>query len=303
MPKTLYWIQGGSCGGDTWSLINASPRFPSIYSMPSTSRCSGTSTQRHLRSELTPLVDGYCQATRPWTFSVSRVRSSAVLTAPGASICAAGPKKNSCIPGPSGPCVLAVGTCASFGGIGADSEIKAGGLQFHKWQFGGFLGKEFKTLSGLPGDQPAGLPLPLRRSHRYAGRFWRKARQEIELTDQNTPGEWYNVMIHQGCTRNEYHQYRVEDKKFGEKGCLFFTWAATAPWPTAPATSCCGTKGPLKPAWGFPVLAARARIFRSLIRFSRLATSREFPSSYQRASAAPITWPTREWRRRRLRSA
>ena len=23
MAKTLYWIQGGSCGGDTWSLFNA----------------------------------------------------------------------------------------------------------------------------------------------------------------------------------------------------------------------------------------------------------------------------------------
>ena len=23
MSKTLYWIQGGGCGGDTWSLLNA----------------------------------------------------------------------------------------------------------------------------------------------------------------------------------------------------------------------------------------------------------------------------------------
>ena len=23
MPKTIYWLQGGSCGGDTWSLFNA----------------------------------------------------------------------------------------------------------------------------------------------------------------------------------------------------------------------------------------------------------------------------------------
>jgi hydrogenase small subunit len=30
------------------------------------------------------------------------------------------------------------------------------------------------------------------------------------------------MMVHQGCTRNEYHEYRVEERKFGEKGCMFF---------------------------------------------------------------------------------
>ena len=39
--------------------------------------------------------------------------------------------------------VLAVGTCASFGGIGADSETLAGGLQFNKWEMGGLLGQTF----------------------------------------------------------------------------------------------------------------------------------------------------------------
>ena len=28
MSKTLYWIQGGSCGGDTWSLMNADTPDP-----------------------------------------------------------------------------------------------------------------------------------------------------------------------------------------------------------------------------------------------------------------------------------
>ena len=28
MSNTLYWIQGGSCGGDTWSLMNADTPDP-----------------------------------------------------------------------------------------------------------------------------------------------------------------------------------------------------------------------------------------------------------------------------------
>ena len=44
----------------------------------------------------------------------------------------------------------------------------------------------------------------------------------LSLTEHQSPAEWYNIMVHQGCTRNEYHEYRVEDKRFGEKGCMFF---------------------------------------------------------------------------------
>lgn len=43
------------------------------------------------------------------------------------------------------------------------------------------------------------------------------------LTEElNSPVEWYNMLVHQGCVRNEYHEYRVEDSDFGDKGCLFF---------------------------------------------------------------------------------
>ena len=43
-----------------------------------------------------------------------------------------------------------------------------------------------------------------------------------ELDQYHRPLPWYGMLVHQGCTRNEYHEYRVEEKDFGEKGCLFF---------------------------------------------------------------------------------
>ncbi len=44
----------------------------------------------------------------------------------------------------------------------------------------------------------------------------------------------------QGCTRNEYHEYRVEDQGFGEKGCLFFSHrAATGPLAYGPCQTSC----------------------------------------------------------------
>ncbi|MGD9290803.1 MAG: NADH:ubiquinone oxidoreductase, partial [Desulfobacterales bacterium] len=116
--------------------------------------------------------------------------------------------------------ILAVGTCASFGGIGVNTEIEATGLQYTKEEKGGLLGKEFKSGDGLSVINLPGCPchcdiLVGTLAALLAG-------TPIEFGEYNTPLEWYSMMVHQGCTRNEYHEYRVEDRKFGEKGCMFF---------------------------------------------------------------------------------
>jgi hydrogenase small subunit len=51
----------------------------------------------------------------------------------------------------------------------------------------------------------------------------------LELDEYNAPLEWYGPLVHQGCTRNEYHEYCVEDRVFGEKGCLFFHLGCRSP--------------------------------------------------------------------------
>jgi len=53
--------------------------------------------------------------------------------------------------------------------------------------------------------------------------------RDLALNDYNMPLEWFNVLVHQGCTRNEYHEYRVEEKNFGDKGCLFFHMGCQGP--------------------------------------------------------------------------
>ena len=54
--------------------------------------------------------------------------------------------------------VIAVGTCASFGGITAAGMVEATGLQFHKEKRGGFLGEHFVAKSGLPVINLSGCP-------------------------------------------------------------------------------------------------------------------------------------------------
>ena len=124
--------------------------------------------------------------------------------------------------------VIAVGTCASFGGFGShNNEMDGIGLQFHHNKKGGFLGKEFKSKSGyevinLPGCpiHPKALIVTLEKIVNN---------MKIDLTKNNTLVDFYTFTVHQGCTRNEYHEFKVEEKKFGERGCMFFHLGCKGP--------------------------------------------------------------------------
>ena len=253
MTSTLFWLQCGGCGGDTWSLFNeTSPSVADLFNLlgiellwhPSISN-EGVGEQKHL-------IDDLVSGNRP--LDILCVEGSVLRGPKGTGLydMADGrPKKNLLASlAKRAEYILAVGTCASFGGVGAGSEIEATGVQFLKWQFGGFLGKEFKTLSGLPVINLPGCPCHY---DVVIGTLAALVKgQEIELTDQNTPGEWYNVMIHQGCTRNEYHEYRVEDKKFGEKGCLFFHLGCHGPLAHGPCNKLLWHKRSSKTRVGVP---------------------------------------------------
>jgi uptake hydrogenase small subunit len=220
---SLYWLQGGSCGGDTWSLFNAeSPGITGFMAElkvdvlwhPSLS--IGTSTAHN------QLINQLLSEEKP--LDVLCIEGS-VIRGPGGTgmfdtLFGKAKKDTISALAKMAKYVLAVGTCASFGGIGADGEIEATGMQFRKWAPGGFLGEKFRAKSGLPVINLPGCPC---HCGVITGVLSELANGlHPDLDELNRPGEWYGTLIHQGCTRNEYHEYRVEEIRFGERGCLFF---------------------------------------------------------------------------------
>jgi hydrogenase small subunit len=223
LSKTLVWLQGGGCGGDTWSFFNTqSPDLAEFFSSlsievlwhPSISNISANAFQQLIQD----LASG------KKTIDILCVEGS-VIRGPGGTgmydIIFGKPKKDLlALLAQQAQYVLALGTCASFGGVGADGEIEATGLQFHKYERGGFLGRNFVSGSGLPVINLPGCPC---HGDVIIGTLTAVVNEfHMEMNDFQSPLEWYGTMIHQGCTRNEYHEYRVEEKVFGEKGCLFF---------------------------------------------------------------------------------
>jgi hydrogenase small subunit len=121
--------------------------------------------------------------------------------------------------------IVTVGTCATFGGIFAqNSDSYITGLHF-SGERSTFLFKTLKektiSISGCP-IQPEVLADTL---HAIKNSF------EIKLDNYLRPKEFFAYTVHNGCTRNEYFEYKVDKHIFGQKeGCMFYDHGCQAPY-------------------------------------------------------------------------
>lgn len=230
MALNLYWMQSGGCGGDTMSLLNAeSPDLIEFLKNFDINVLWHPSLSNYSPYDRFNLIDQILSDDIP--LHILCIEGS-VIRGPGGTgmydVCRGRPRKDliSAFVNKASY-VIAVGTCASFGGIGAEGNIEATGLQFIKSRKGGFLGTDFTSKAGLPVINLPGCPVhyvPL------TGALTALIQgQVLELDEYQRPLMWYGMVVHQGCTRNEYHEYRVEEKEFGEKGCLFFHKGCSGP--------------------------------------------------------------------------
>lgn len=191
-----------------------------------------------------------------------------ILRGPGGTgmydVAASAPKKDLCSAlARKANYVLAVGTCSSFAGVPGHANVEGTGLQFHRADRGGFLGVDFVSRSGLPVINLAGCPV---HPAVLSGVLSCLADGvQLELDSLQRPLPWYGMIVHQGCTRNEYHEYRVEEKEFGEKGCLFFYLGCHGPLTYGPCNKLLWNSRSSKPRAGIPCFGC---------------TSPDFPKAY-----------------------
>jgi len=253
MSSNVYWLQCGGCGGDTWSLFNAeSPNVVELFNALDINLLWHPSISIGDRKDKLKLNEEIISGERQ--LDVLCIEGSILRGPDGTGRFDEDdgkPKKDLVASlAKRAEYILAIGTCASYGGIGTNTETEATGLQFTNWEEGGFLGKDFMTGSGLPVINLPGCPCHCdvvtgTLSALISG-------IPIELSEYNSPLEWYSMMVHQGCTRNEYHEYRVEDTKFGRKGCMFFHLGCHGPLVHGPCNKLLWNKRSSKTRVGVP---------------------------------------------------
>lgn len=118
--------------------------------------------------------------------------------------------------------VVAVGSCAAFGGMTSSgaNPTDACGLQYDGEQAGGLLGAGWRTPGGLPVINVAGCPthpgwvvetlLGLAAGAFTAG----------ELDPLGRPRFYADRLVHHGCSRNEYYEFKASAAELSQLGCL-----------------------------------------------------------------------------------
>ncbi len=118
--------------------------------------------------------------------------------------------------------VVAVGTCATYGGITAagDNPCEAVGLQYDGHHKGGFLGKDFSTGTGLPVINIAGCPTHPNWVTETLVQIALGQFSGTEMDELGRPRSYADHLVHHGCPRNEYYEFKASAEKPTDLGCM-----------------------------------------------------------------------------------
>jgi uptake hydrogenase small subunit len=225
--KTLLWLQSGGCGGCTLSLLCA--EGPDLVTAldaagievlwhPALSEASGSEAMAVIQS----VLDGHCALD-------ILVLEGSVMRGPN------GTGRFHMFGGSGKPMmhwierlaacashVVAAGSCAAFGGITAanGNAAEATGLAFDGRAAGGLLGGAFLAKSGLPVINIAGCPTHPNwvietLSQIAMGRF-----SVRDMDDLGRPRAYADHLVHHGCPRNEYYEFKASAFQPSDLGCM-----------------------------------------------------------------------------------
>ncbi len=232
---TAFWLQCSACGGDSMSLLDMEgPDLAELVQGLGLEFLWHPSLSTGGRGGLEQLVEDLCNGKQRLDILLVEGFVACGPDGTGTFDTFAGRPKLELVRALAARAglVIAVGTCAAFGGMGSLGETGASGLQFQRSTPGGVLSTSFRSDRGLPVINLPGCPV-----HPALLADILAAACEDRLPGLNrfqAPKEWFSTLVHQGCTRNEYHEYRVEDREFGGRGCMFFHLGCRGPLTWSP---------------------------------------------------------------------
>lgn len=118
--------------------------------------------------------------------------------------------------------VVAVGSCAAWGGITASGPnvTEACGLQYDGDRPGGLLGAGFTARGGLPVINVAGCPTHPGWVVDTLMALAATLFTADDLDPLNRPRFYADQLVHHGCTRNEYYEFKASAEKPSDLGCM-----------------------------------------------------------------------------------
>ena len=223
----LLWLQAAGCGGCSMSLLNAdTPDFDARLAAAGIRLLWHPTLSLESGADVLTLVDEILAGRRRLD---ALVVEGALLRGPQGSgrfqlWAGTGRPLAEWVQGLAGVArhVVAVGSCAAFGGMSATgaNATDACGLQYDDERAGGLLGAGFVAGGGLPVVNVAGCPT---HPDWVLDTLAALAAGEIARTSLDPlarPRHYADHLVHHGCKRNEYYEYKASAEKPGDLGCL-----------------------------------------------------------------------------------
>jgi ferredoxin hydrogenase small subunit len=118
--------------------------------------------------------------------------------------------------------VVAVGTCAAFGGItsAGQNPADAVGLQYDGAHPGGLLPAAFRARGGLPVVNVAGCPTHPGWVTETLLMLAAGALDADGLDALGRPRFYADHLVHHACPKNEFYEYKASARHLSEIGCL-----------------------------------------------------------------------------------
>lgn len=118
--------------------------------------------------------------------------------------------------------VVAIGSCAAFGGVvsAGTNPTDACGLQYESNIAGGLLGPDFHAAGGLPVIDVAGCPPHPDWISETLVQLARGTLTRESLDEFGRPRFFADQLVHHGCPRNEYYEFKASAAKLSDQGCL-----------------------------------------------------------------------------------
>ncbi len=118
--------------------------------------------------------------------------------------------------------VVAVGTCAAYGGMtsAGGNPIGATGLQFEGQLAGGALDASFRARSGRSVINIAGCPTHPGWVAETLLLLAEDRLTEADLDDFGRPRFYADHLVHHACSKNEFYEYKASARELSQLGCM-----------------------------------------------------------------------------------
>ena len=223
----ILWLQSGGCGGCSMSVLNA--ESPDLFSSLELNRIRLLWHPSFSEASMEEVTDLICDIEDGNLRLDALCLEGSVMRGPDGSgrfhvFSGIGRPMTEVLQSLAAKAryTVAIGSCAAYGGItmAGNNPGEACGLQYEGSQPGGLLGANWQSHGKLPVINIAGCPTHPNWVIETLGQLAMGDLARESLDTLMRPRSYTDHLVHHGCPRNEYYEFKASAEQPSDLGCM-----------------------------------------------------------------------------------